>query len=179
MIRINLLPVKRKRKIKGITSFLITTGSITAGVVAILISINIYLKSDLKRLKSQIESNKTKMQTLTKKIEEAKKYEKLNKEIEARSNIIDGLRKNQLLPAKILDNLSIALPEGIWLVSLIYKDGAVELEGHAFTNFEIVSYVESLKKIDNFTDVTLIESRETEVEKTRLYKFKINLKVKV
>jgi len=178
MIRINLLPAKRKKKVKGIVSFLITLGSITAAAIIILISITFFLKSDISKLKSQSESNKTKMQSLAKKIEQAKTYEQLNKEIESRSSIIEGLRKNQLLPAKVLDNISIALPDGVWLVSLLYKDGGIDLEGHAFTNFEVVSYVDNLKRSDGFTDVTLIESKETEVEKTKAYKFKIIFKVK-
>lgn len=179
MIRINLLPAKRKKRIKGITYFFIALASITAAAILILVSITYFLKSDISKLKSRSEANKTKMATLAKKIEEAKRYEQLNKEIEQRSSIIEGLRRNQLLPAKLLNNVSITLPDGVWLISLSYKDSGVDIEGYGFTNFDIVSYVDNLKKTEGFEDVTLIESREAEVEKTRVYKFKIIFKVKV
>ncbi|MDI6728225.1 MAG: PilN domain-containing protein [Thermodesulfovibrionales bacterium] len=180
MIRVNLLAEKKKKKrVKGPASFLVAI-IIASGAALILMGfVTFMLKSSVSKLKAQSESNKAKLAELNKKINEVKKYEKLNKEIEQRNALIETLRKNQAVPVRILDDVSMVMPEGIWLASMTYKDNGVGLEGYAFTNIDIVSYVENLKKSVNFTDVYLEESKQVEFEKVPVYKFKLNFKVKV
>ncbi len=119
------------------------------------------------------------MASLSKKIAEIKKFEKLNKELEQRSTLIETLRKNQAIPVRILDEVSSVIPEGVWLNSLAYKENGVSMEGFAFTNIDIVSYIDNLKRLGSVSDVYLEESRESEVEKVKVYKFKLSFKVRV
>lgn len=183
MIRINLLSEerkkKKKKKIKGPSNFLVTVGLAALSAVLIAGGAALFFKNQVSRLKMNIESNKTKLADLAKKTNEANRYEKLNKEITQRNAIIENLKKNQSIPVKILDNVSTAIPEGVWLVNLAYRDSGVVIEGQAFSNIDIVSYVENLKKSVDFTDVYLEESRQIEVGKVQVYRFKLNFKVKV
>jgi len=180
MIRINLLAEKKKKKrVKGPANFLVAIIIVSGATLLIMGLITFVLKSSISKLKAQSELNKAKLTDLNRKINEVKKYEKLNKEIEQRNALIETLRKNQAVPVRILDNVSSAMPEGIWLASMTYKDSSVGLEGYAFTNIDIVSYVENLKKSVNFTDVYLEESKQVEFEKVQVYRFKLNFKVKV
>ena len=119
------------------------------------------------------------MASLAKKINEVKKYEQLNKDLEGRSKLIESLRKTQSIPVWILDHLSSVIPEGVWLNSVSYVGDGVSLEGVAFTNQDVVSYVENLKRSGNITDVYLEETRESEMEKVKVYRFKLNFKIKV
>ncbi|MBT9139292.1 MAG: hypothetical protein DDT31_01876 [Syntrophomonadaceae bacterium] len=75
--------------------------------------------------------------------------------------------------------MSAAIPEGVWLSSMTYKENGVRLEGYAFTNIEIVTYVENLKRSENFIDIYLEESKQVEFEKVQVYRFNLNFKVKV
>lgn len=181
MIRINLLSEekKKKKRIKGPSNILVTVGILTLSAALVFGGAAFFFKNQVSQLKSRSESNKAKLADLAKKTNEANRYEKLNKEIAQRSVIIESLRKNQSVPVRILDNVSTALPEGIWLIMMTYKDSGVVLEGYAFSNTEIVSYVENLKKSENFADVYLDESVQAEVEKVQVYKFKLNFKVRV
>lgn len=180
MIRINLLPEKKKKKkIKGPANFAIQIAIVTVATLLAVGLATAWLKLRVSQLKTEIETNKATMADLTKKINEVKKYEQLNKEIQQKSSIIETLRKNQSVPVKILNDISMTLPSGVWLSSLVYKDEGIDLEGYAFTNFNVVNYVQNLKKLDNLTDVYLVESRESEIEKKRAYKFKIIFKVRV
>lgn len=182
MIRINLLSEerkkKKKKKIKGPSNFLVTVGIVTLSASLVSGGAAFFFKNQVSRLKTNIESNKTKLADLAKKTNEANRYEKLNKEIAQRSVIIEGLRKNQSVPVKILDNVSKEIPEGLWLVMMTYRDAGVVLEGYAFSNADIVSYVENLKKSDNFSDVYLDESVQVEVEKVQVYKFKLSFRMR-
>jgi type IV pilus assembly protein PilN len=180
MIRINLLAEKKKKKrVKGPSSFLMTIILVSGTALIVMGLATFVLKMSVSKLQEQSESNKAKLVELNRKINEVKKYEKLNKEIEQRNTLIETLRKNQAVPVRILDEVSTVMPEGIWLISMTYKDNGVGLEGYAFTNIDIVSYVENLKKSVNFTDVYLEESKQVEFEKVQVYRFRLNFKVKV
>jgi type IV pilus assembly protein PilN len=177
MIRINLL--SEKKKIKGPVNFVIQIVIVTVATLLVAALATVLLKQKVSQLRAEIETNNATIADLTKKINEVKKYEQYNKKIEQKSAIIETLRKRQSVPVKILNDISMTLPNGVWLSALIYKDEGVDLEGYAFTNFNIVNYVENLKKLDNLTDVYLVESRESEIEQKKAYKFKIIFKVRV
>lgn len=180
MIRINLLSEKKKKKkLTGAQQLLVTSAIIAAVSLVLIITTLFYLKYKVSQLKEKAESNKVVIADLNRKISEVKKLEQLNAEIQEKTRIIEILRKNQLAPVIVMDEVSRLLPHGVWLNSLIYKDGAVSLEGHAFSNIEIVSYVEKLKKSYYFSDVYLEESRQVEEEKVFVYKFKLNFRMKI
>lgn len=176
MIRINLLEEKKKEKKEvrlKLSPFVLT--AVVAGVVFVLMGITaFYLLSEVSQLKSRIETNKEILAALSKKINEVKRYEKLNKEIEHRSSIIESLRRHQSIPVKMIDDVSAMIPKGAWLSSMTHKGNAIALEGYAFTNIAIVHYVRNLKGSENFTEVYLEESRQVEVENVKVYRFKLN-----
>jgi len=183
MIKINLLPEAarkvKKKKAKGPSSYMLLLAGIPIATLLIMGGGTYYLKSEVSKLKDLSESNKAIVASLAKKISEVKKYEQINKELEQRGKLIETLRKSQSIPVWILDHISSVIPEGVWLNSLSYVGDAISMEGVAFTNQDVVSYVENLKRSGNITDVYLEETREADVEKVKVYRFKLNFKVKV
>lgn len=180
MIRINVLTEKRKKKVrKGPAGFLALLAVVTLAAVAVSGGAFVFITSKTASLNEENAANRATIGDLSKKIEEIKRYERLNKEIAQKSALIETLRKNQSVPVRILDEVSSLAPEGLWLDTLAYKDTGITLEGFAFTNIDIVAYVENLKKSKGFSEVYLEESRESEVEKVKVYRFKMNFKVRV
>lgn len=184
MIKINLLPVEKKPAKKATTQsparkFLNIILAVAIFTLAIMISATYYLGYTQEELKKQFENNKVVISQLQKNIQDVKKFESLNASIEQKTNLIENLRKNQAVPVRILDEVSTVLPEGVWLTSLSYKDNIVIIEGYAFTNLDIVSYIENFKRSSMITDAILDESKYDEIDKVQVYKFKLNFKVKV
>ena len=180
MIRINLLIEKRKKR-----RFMLpqnVTGLLLAVNLAALVvsgSLTVWVKSEVAQLRDRSEANKSVIGTLTKKISEINKIDKLNKELEQRSTLIEVLRKKQSVPVRILDEVSQLIPDGVWLSALFFKDNIVSFEGTAFTNTDIVFFVDNLKRSADLDDVYLEESREGEIDKVKVYHFKAHFKVKV
>jgi len=177
MIRVNLLAVKRKKKAKPLPSFVVSTTLITVVVICVLGYLVFYFNSRLQSTKNRLEDNKRKIEELKEKIKEVENFEKLNKAIDERSKIIEQLRKNQTIPVKMLDEVSRDLPNGIWITSLSAAGGTGTLEGYAFTNSDVVAYVDNLKTSKLLTEIYLQESKQAEVEKIPLYYFKLTFKV--
>ncbi len=179
MIKINLLSEKRKGRTKGPEDLLRTIIIVNLSALLIAGAVTVWVKSKVAHLRDEATANKTVVETLTKRINEIKKFEKLNKELEDRGKIIETLRKNQAVPVRVLDEVSTLIPGGVWLSSLGFKDNGISLEGNAFSNIDIVSFIDNLKKAQDLSDVYLEESREVEIDKVKVYRFKANFKVRV
>jgi type IV pilus assembly protein PilN len=177
MIRVNLLAVKRKKKAKPLPAFVISATLVTILAVCVLAYLVFYFNSRLQSARNTVEANKKKIAELKEKIREVENFEKLNKTIDERNKIIEQLRRNQNIPVRILDELSRDLPNGVWLLALTSAGGGGTLEGFAFTNADVVAYVDNLKTSKLLTEIYLQESKQAEVEKITLYRFKLTFKV--
>ncbi len=186
MIRINLLPVKRKKKPKPIPGFVIATVAASIVVIIGVIFTYVNLKEEINTLQARKTANERKLQDMKKRLKDLENYETLVKAVERKKSVILQLRKNQGVPVRLMDELSKYLPNGIWLKELKTMGNTVDIEGYAFTNSDVVKYVNRLKKSPLFNSVYLAESKRKDIsasgarqEKIPVYKFKIKLGVKV
>jgi len=178
MIRINLLIERKERKkAKAPANFLVYVAAVILLSLLVMGGIVYSLERTISGLKAQVNTNKTVLADLQLKSDEITKYEQLIKQLEQKSKVIETLRANQSIPVKVMDDVSTMLPEGVWLSALTYNDASMTLEGYAFSNLDIVAYVENLKKTVNLVDVNLNESQEVEYEKVPVYKFSLSFKV--
>jgi len=180
MIKINLLPEKRRRR--RVTPFLniLIPGSIITGItILLLIIFTFHLNSKISTLENEKTIKEKRLNELKETLKEVENYERDNKAYREKSRIIELLQKNQSVPLRLLDEVSERLPEGVWLTALVDKKGVVSIEGYAFTNSDLVGYVQNLKNSKYLTDVALLESRQTTYEDVQVYKFKLTFKIKV
>lgn len=178
MIRVNLLPVKRKKKPKAIPTFLIYMVLLTVVTVIASAYLFWYLNSQLSSIKKQKRDNEATIAELKNRIKEVFNYEAQKKTLEQRKNIIEQLRKNQSLPVKILTEMSNVLPNGVWLDSMSVAGENINISGTGFTNEDVVNYVDNLKKSQLFTDIYLQGSQKAGTGKVIMYQFTLTCKVK-
>lgn len=178
MIKVNLLPVKRKKKAKPLPSFLIVTVIVTVIVCIIMAYLSFFFSSRLSSRKAQFAANENKIAELKQKIKAVEDFEQRNKTFKQRNDIIEQLSRNKSVPVKILDEISALLPTGVWIQSLVITGAGISMEGLGFTNADIVIFVDHLKASTMFTDVYLQESRSVEIEKVPAYAFKLSFKLK-
>jgi type IV pilus assembly protein PilN len=179
MIKVNLLPVKRKKKPKPVPTF-VMVGALFL-TISLVISFYVFysLKSKITTLEEQKAANAKKLAALQERIKEVKDFERLNKKFMQRKEIIEKLAKNQSMPAKILDEMSKRLSEGVWLRSMIITGENMSISGVGFSNFDIVNYVQNLKGSELFEEVILRETRQTQEQGIDVYSFKITLKIRI
>ncbi len=178
MIRVNLLPIKRKKKAKAIPAFIVYGVLLTAATIIISGYLFWYLNSQISLLKKQKATNQAKITELKSRIKEVENFESQRKTLEQRKNVIEELRKNQSLPAKVLSEMSAAIPNGVWLNSMAVSGQNIKVSGTGFTNEDVVNYVDNLKKSQLFMDVYLEGSQKKMAEKVITYDFSLTCKVK-
>jgi type IV pilus assembly protein PilN len=179
MIKVNLIPVKRRKKSKPLPTFIITMVIVTIGVSIVMAYLFFFFNSRLSAKKAQFADNGKKIAELKEKIKAVESFEQLNKTFQQRNDIIEQLSKNRSVPVKLLDEISNLLPNGVWFQTMTVSGDNISIDGYAFTNTDIVSYVDNVKNSKIFTDVYLQESKSTEIEKIPLYVFKLTFKIKV
>jgi type IV pilus assembly protein PilN len=149
----------------------------TVVVIMAVIAGTFFLNKQISSKQAEISAKEQKLIKLQAALEEVKNYEKDNKDYREKNSIIEQLKKNQIVPLRLLDEVSEMLPKGVWLTSLTDKGGIVSIEGFAFTNNDLVTYVQNLKGSKYFTEVMLVESRQTEIENFSIYKFNLTIKI--
>ena len=87
--------------------------------------------------------------------------------------MIEQLKKNQAGLVHLLDEISKALPLGVNLTGLSEEKDKIDMDGTAFTNNDIVRFVDNLKACPYFADVYLVESVQATVEAVDIYKYKL------
>jgi type IV pilus assembly protein PilN len=179
MIKINLLPVKKKKKAKQLPGFVVSLVLLLLVSAVISAYLVYFFNGRVSARKQTIAKNDAKIEELSKKIKAVENYEKLNAAYQKNKEIIEQLGKNKTLPVKVLDEVSALLPVGVWLTLLDVKGTDINLSGMGFTNSDVVNYVDNLKKSPLFTDVYLKESRQQSSQGYSAYMFSLSCKVKI
>lgn len=178
MIRINLLSSARKKAV--IIPPVFIYGGIAAGLILlIMVGGMFFINSKISNVQAEMAVKQQKLTQLKAKLKEVKNYEKYNEEVRAKAAVIEKLKKNQVVPLRLLDEVSEMLPKGVWLTSLFDRNGTISLDGYAYSNSELVRYVQNLKSSKYLTEVMLVESRQTDVGTYSIYKFKLQFRMKI
>ncbi len=175
MIKINLLPSKKKpaKKVTELQKQGILGSLILALVVGGMWFYYATLSNKIDTLTRSKTLAETKIREQDNMLKEVKTVEDERKNVAEKIAVIEQLKKNQAGLVHLLDQVSKALPLGVNLTALSEKDSKIDLEGTAFTNNDIVRFVDNLKACPYFADVFLIESVQATVEQVDIYKYKL------
>jgi type IV pilus assembly protein PilN len=118
---------------------------------------------------------KQKLQYVTVKLEEVKN---VKASLERKINLINDLRSQQDLAARIMDQLSRSLPDWVWLTGVTYDNKGLQINGKALSNNLIADYITSLENSSVFTNVSLINSTQRKAERNEYLEFSLSATLK-
>jgi len=180
MIKINLLPTKKKPP-KKVTE--LQQQMILGTLILALAGIGMWfywdsLSTKIANLTRDKAAAEAKIRDQDNMLKEVKTVEDQRKQVTDKIAVIEQLKKNQTALVHLLDELSKALPKGVNLTSLSESGGQVSLEGTAFTNNDIVRFVDNLKACTSCADVFLQETAQSTQEGMEVYKYKLQFSFK-
>jgi len=176
MIRINLLPSGKKKAVLIPPSLIYGAIATVIFIIAAVVLI-FYLNGQISGLQADVSAKEKRLQQLQATLKQVQNYERDNAEFRQKTQIIEQLKKNQIIPLRLLDEVSEMLPKGVWLDKLSDKGGTVTIEGYAFSNTDLVGYVQNLKNSKYLSSVMLVESRQMNMEQKSVYKFKLTFRI--
>jgi len=182
MIRINLLAGPRATGGKQ-KSDVRQQVVVAAGLLILTLGICTYYAGELDRRVETLQVSKQEKQKqvalLQDKLKQVHDFEQRKKLLEDKNRIIDQLERSRSGPVHVLDHVSQSLdPVKLWLTRLSLKENAVEVEGRALTNDDVVEFVNNLRRTDYFANVRLVESRAGLEVRTNVFQFKLSMNLK-
>jgi type IV pilus assembly protein PilN len=105
-------------------------------------------------------------------IKEVDDFKSKKGELERKIGVINDLKANQRGPVRVMDYVSRALPELLWLDQMVMKGDSLHLEGRAFNTNAVANFIDNLDKVPEFAEPTL---KSAEAQQGGVYKFVINL----
>jgi type IV pilus assembly protein PilN len=183
MIRINLLAAEReKSKKKGVT--LGTTGQkMTVGCTLILLLAGMFvgwrywvIARDSNALDADISAAQSETARLHSVILQVQQFEQRKAQLQQRVVLIEQLRKGQTGPVHMLDQISRALPQMLWLTELKQAGGDVVIDGRCTTLTGLSEFVSNLEASGYFKRSIEIVDTKSEMAGTppsELIKFTI------
>jgi type IV pilus assembly protein PilN len=85
-------------------------------------------------------------------IEEVKEYENKKASLEAKIQLINSLKTNQKGPVRLMDEISKALPDLVWLTTLDVAGNQILMRGKTLSPNAVATYLENLKKSPFFAE---------------------------
>jgi type IV pilus assembly protein PilN len=104
-------------------------------------------------------------------IKEVEDFKEKKAELERKIGIINDLKANQRGPVRVMDYVSRALPELLWLDSLSMKSDSISVEGRAFNTNAVANFIDNLDKVPEFDEPTL---KGTDLQPGGIYKFRVD-----
>lgn len=130
-------------------------------------------KADLKEKEAEVAAAQTQVNQLASVIKEVEEYKAKKAELERKIGVIKDLKANQVGPVRVMDYVSRALPELLWLDSMDMKASDIHIEGRAFNTNAVANFIENLDKVPEFDEPTLVS---TEEQSGGVYKFVVDFK---
>jgi type IV pilus assembly protein PilN len=169
MIRVNLLGTDRTRvrTRAGLTE----AQKITMGCALIMLLAAGYIgyrfwsiRNETARLEQELVATEQEAQRLRGVLSEVQRFEAQKAALGQRVALIEQLRRGQTGPVHMLDEISRALPDRLWLVELTQKGDEVSIDGRTGTLSALSDFVANLQNSQYFRRPVEIESSSTETD---------------
>jgi type IV pilus assembly protein PilN len=160
VIRINLLTEAKAAAARKKTPVLPTgarlnnllfIAGVAAGVIY-LAAMGFFLLQKRRNLDDEIGKARIEAERLRSIIEEVKGYETKKASLEEKIELINKLKTNQKGPVRLMDEISRALPDLVWLTSVDVVADAITMRGKTLSPNAVATYLENLKKSPFFAE---------------------------
>jgi Tfp pilus assembly protein PilN len=128
-----------------------------------------YLNGKLKEKQEEVAQAQKEVDALQAVIKEVEDFKKKKKNLADKIAIINELKSNQRGPVRVMDYISRALPELLWLDRLKMNASSIEIDGRAFNPNAVANFMDNLDKVPEFKEPVLKDTNAV----GNVYKFSI------
>ena len=176
MIRINLLPVKaaqKKEMLKGQLMVVALVLVVALGVCGVAYTQIIGKVDDMQK---QIDRKKSEIAQLQKVIKEVKDFEKRQKDLRAKLDVLEQLKNARVGPVYLLDELYKALPEKLWLTKFKEGSGNAQISGIGVSEETVALFMRNLEASEFYEGVELKVTKQKVQDKIKFHEFDLTCK---
>jgi type IV pilus assembly protein PilN len=179
MIKINLLPREERRRRAPINTK-IWLG--VAGAIVAFLAMGygwFWLNGEVNRLQGDIRTTQAELKRFEEEAKLVDTFQAEKKRLEEKLKIIQALMVAQGGPVRLLDEISKALPNEVWLTALTRSGKKLDISGIAYSNFNVATFMTNLgSATELIANVDLVVSEKAVVEQVPVERFSITMEVK-
>ncbi len=177
MIKVNLLGVKKRKKLDPIY-FEIGAFFIVLVVVGVVIfNIHTSMLSQISHYKDQITVLQSELNRLNKIKREIDAFEKKKQELQKKIDIVKNLKKGQKGYAPIFINIEKSLPDDVWVGNLNYNGTTITMNVTSLRSSSVNEFIMNLYKTKMFSNIELKVVKKGNVDKIDINDFSITANV--
>ncbi len=170
MIKINLVSEGRRPVVSRKTKERLGIAGLSLGEGLFLLALVLgalavggywwYLRGQVRERNQAIATAQKEVDELAQVLKEVDDYKIKKEKLEHKINIINELKRAQWGPVRIMDQVSNALPELLWLDTMTLQHNNIELHGKAFNTNQIAAFIENLGKVPEFQEPRLRDTNK-------------------
>jgi type IV pilus assembly protein PilN len=177
MIRINLLPVRAKKKRNTSIYQLVAMSGGVVFTLLLAVIVHFYFQGQIANQEKKITDATAEIKRLEKIIGEVKELDQQKSRLLNQLAVIDKLEKGKRGPVRVLDELSNAIPKRVWLTNFREGGGNLSMTGAAIDNADISEFMRALQKSPYFSDVQLKFTQADVRDGVSVYNSEVGCKV--
>lgn len=174
MIRINLLPVKAAQKKEMLRGQLMVVALLLIVTVSICGAAYMHTISKVDDMQKQIDQKKAEIAQLQKVIKEVKDFEKRQKDLRAKLNVLDQLKAARVGPVHLLDELYKAMPDKLWLTNFKESSGRAQVSGIGASEETVALFMRNLEASEFYSGVELKVIKQRTENNIKFHQFDLN-----
>jgi type IV pilus assembly protein PilN len=108
-------------------------------------------------------------------IKEVEAYKVKKAELERKITVINELKDNQRGPVQIMDEVSKAVPELLWLTGMDVTNNSIQIRGSAFNMSAVANFIDNLDRVEAFQEPVLQDATQRQGRgiRTEVYDFRL------
>ncbi|HLE78007.1 MAG TPA: PilN domain-containing protein [bacterium] len=162
MIRINLLPRERARRVL-VTPRIITLAVVGVVIVA-LVGVTVYLNARNARVQAEIEDLNTEIAVLAPQVAQVEDLERRINALRQREQVLKRLDETRVPWETVLSELAAVMPRDVWLTRMgASADGSLTFTGNGLTYQAVARFMLNLDASPMFEAVDLSTTRKVKI----------------
>ena len=174
MIRINLLPFRKARKLEDLR-MQISIYILSVVLLVVVLGFSwMKISSELGDVKETNAKLKKELASYSEMLKQIKALKAKRKDLQSKLDVIQGLEAQKAGPVQLFDEISIAVPKGrLFLISLSEKGGTVAMSGVATDYDTVAKFMVNLEKTETIGTVTLKSVKVSEKDERSVCDFSL------
>ena len=179
MIRINLLTVERALPGRRFTFDLgEKTTALSSVILVVAVGLIVWqcflVRGVSQALDVELTGARQEIQRLQEELEQVRQFDERRAQLQLRVTLIEELRRGQVGPVQMLDQVSRNLPDSLWLTEMRQDGDALVILGRAMTLTALSDFVANLERSGYFIPpVDLIDSQLEDVAQGQVVRFEV------
>jgi len=177
MIRINLLSVREVRAEVGRRMEFVVAGLSLAVTVLLMLVVFLYQFYRSSSVGGELAALRADIAGMEAQVKEVAELQKKVADLTQKNKVIEDLTKKKAGPVRVMESLSSAMPERLWLTEFKETGGTLVVTGQAIDNQTVADLLRAMQASSYFANVDLVESVQPDPEKTPFKRFSVKSQV--